>query len=106
MQATPFQDIKQAVSALSGASYDALHIHIGLFLFLALVLLLRLPLRSIIPLLIVLAVALLGEAVDLYDDLATGQAWRWRESLRDLFDTLLWPGVLWLSARLGLLRCR
>jgi cell shape-determining protein MreD len=54
---------------------------------------------SWIPWLAVLLVALLGEAVDMRDDLMSVGHWRWAASLHDVLNTVFWPSVLLLLAR-------
>jgi hypothetical protein len=59
----------------------------------------RKRLRTIVPLLIVVAVAIAGEVVDMRDDLSSLGHWRWEASLHDVLNTLFWPTVIWLLAR-------
>lgn len=63
----------------------------------------RRPLRSLIPWLAVLVVAVLLEMGDLRDNLMTMGHWDWASSLHDVVNTLFWPTVLWLLARRRLL---
>ena len=99
MEPTTFQSIKLAIIAASQLSRDALHVYVGLGTFLAAAMLFRRSIRSFLPLLAVLVVALLVEAVDLRDDLVTRGHMRWLASTHDLLNTLFWPTVLLLLAR-------
>ena len=99
MEPTTFQAIKLAIINASQLSRDALHVYVGLATFLLAALLFRRPLRSFAPLLAVVVVALLVEAVDLRDDLATRGYMRWLASTHDFVNTLFWPTVLLLLAR-------
>lgn len=93
------QSLKEAVVTLTGLSKDALHIHVGLTVFLLAALLLRRPLRSPVPWLAVLAVALAGETLDALDALRANGEWGLAAAVHDLANTLLWPTVLMLGAR-------
>lgn len=63
----------------------------------------RKRLRTIVPLLIVVAVAIAGEVVDMRDDLSSLGHWRWEASLHDVLNTLFWPTVIWLLVRCGIM---
>jgi len=99
VQPSTVQDIKWAIVELTGLSKDALHVYVGLGVLFAVAAVSRRRLRSIIPLLVVLAVAFAGELLDLRDDLAGTGRWRWRSSLYDVMNTLFWPTIIWLLAR-------
>ncbi|HSW14055.1 MAG TPA: hypothetical protein VLI06_14515 [Solimonas sp.] len=93
------QDFKLIIISVTGLSRDALHIYVGLGVLLLAAFALRRPLRSALPWLITLAVALAVEWVDLRNDLATLGHLRWDESLHDIVNTMFWPTVLSLLAR-------
>lgn len=99
IQSSAAQSLKISIMTATGLSRDALHVHVGLAVFLAAVVVLRRPLRSVLPWLVVLAVAVAGELLDLRDDVSTTGEWRSRDSLRDIVNTVLWPTVLLLAAR-------
>lgn len=99
MDLSPVQALKELVVTLTGLSKDALHIHVGLAVFLLAAVLLRRPLRSPVPWLAVLAVALAGETVDALDELRASGQWTLGAGVHDLANTLLWPTVLMLAAR-------
>ena len=103
METSAVQSLKLAIVELTGLSKDALHVYVGLAIFLAVAAISRKPLRSIVPWLAVLVVAIAGEVVDMIDDLSNLGHWRWDASLRDVLNTLFWPTVLWLLGRRGVL---
>jgi hypothetical protein len=100
---TEFQSAKMALVEHLGVSKDACHIYVGLGVFLLATVVLRTRRGSLIPWLLVLLVAAVGEFLDRYDDLHQIGYWRWQESAHDLLNTLFWPTVLLVLFRLGLL---
>lgn len=102
MEISIVQSIKHEIVATVGLSKDALHIYVGLAVFLAAAAVLRKPLRSIIPWLMVLAISVAGELLDMRDDITRLGYWRWGTSLHDVLNTLFWPTVLLLLARMGI----
>lgn len=99
METSVVQSIKLAIVAATGLSKDALHIYVGLAAFLAMAAVLRKPLRSIVPWLVVVAIAIAGEVLDMRDDVASLGYWRWSASLHDMLNTIFWPTVLFLLAK-------
>lgn len=99
-----YQDFKNFLITSSGLSKDALHIYIGLTVFFLAAVISRRHLRSWLPLLVVVIVALIGEALDLRDDLFEIGKWRWRAALHDIVNTVFWPFVIWLLAYWRLLK--
>lgn len=99
MEMTSFQTIKLIMLSITGLSRDALHIYTGLITLFAAALVLHRPLRSIVPLVMVLLVCALAETVDMYDDIAFRGYWRWNASLHDFLNTLFWPTVIFLLAK-------
>lgn len=99
MDTTFVQSAKLAVVAATGLSKDALHVHVGLLVYLAVAVITRRPMRSVIPWLAVLLVALTGEIIDLRNELAVVGHWRWSASVHDLVNTMLWPTVLFVGLR-------
>jgi len=97
------QSIKLAIISTTGLSKDALHIHAGLAIFFIAAVVLRKLLRSIVPWLLVLALAIVGELVDMRDDSLSFGYWRWDASVHDILNTLFWPSVLLLLARFSVL---
>lgn len=93
------QSAKLFIIATLGLSKDALHIYVGLSVFLITALVLRKSLRSFLPWLAVLLVALAGESLDAFDDIQSLGHWRWGASIHDIVNTLFWPTVLLCLAR-------
>jgi hypothetical protein len=89
------ENIKLAIVQFTGLSKDTLHVYVGLGVFFAVAAVSPKRLRSIIPLLAVLAVAFAGELVDRLDK----NQWRLLESLHDLLNTLFWPAAIWFFVR-------
>ncbi len=99
METSAVQAMKLAVMSASGLSRDALHLYVGMAVFLIVALLFRKPLRSIVPLLAVVLIAVAIEALDATDDLRSFGHWRVGASLHDIANTLFWPAVLFLLSR-------
>jgi hypothetical protein len=97
------QRLKLAIVELTGLSKDTLHVYIGLAVFFAVASVSPRRVRSIVPLLAVLALAAAGEVIDMWYDISTEGYWRWKASLRDMLNTLFWPTVIWLLARFSVL---
>lgn len=91
----PLKDIVR----LSGLPDPVLHILLGLGIYLAAAALLRLPLRSWIPWLIVLAAQLINEAADILRDLLRGYNLPLRGGLLDTVVTMFLPSLIVLVAR-------
>jgi len=102
METSAIQSIKLAIVAATGLSKDALHIYVGLAVFLVAAIVLRKPLRSNVPWLVVVGVAITGEVLDMRDDIASLEYWRWSASLHDILNTLFWPSVFLLLAKFGI----
>jgi hypothetical protein len=98
-----FQEFKLVIVSATGLSKDALHIYVGLFVFLAVVSVLRRPIHSSGPWLSVLCVAFALEFMDMRDDLSSLGKWRWAASVHDIVNTMVWPTVLLLLSRFGML---
>ena len=94
-----FQSAKIWLIGTLGLSRDALHVYVGLIVFLGFAALFRLPLRDWRPLAAALLVALAGEAWDLLDTRGAIDAREYRRSWHDLWNTMLWPTVLFALAR-------
>ncbi len=93
-----WSDIKLSVVELAGVSKDTLHVHIGLIIFFGSAFLLKRVPVSVLPWLIVLGLELVNEAMDLLGQRHLVMA-EWAGSLRDLFNTMLWPTILMFAAR-------
>ncbi len=99
MEPTAFQSAKLAIVTFTDLGRDALHVYAGLATLFLAALLWRKPLRSWLPWLVVLAVAVVVEILDLRDDAATHGNLRWGASAHDIVNTLIWPTVILLLAR-------
>lgn len=99
MKDSVFQTAKLWLVASTGLAKDALHVHVGLIVFFTVALVFRWPLRSWKPWAAVLAVALAGEAWDIWDTLAEGRRIIPSVNWKDLWNTMLWPTAILLLAR-------
>ena len=96
---TTFQSYKHELVQIADLSKDALHVYVGLTVFLVVAAIARKGLRSTAALLVVVAVATVGELLDLRDEWHLREHLKWGASLHDLLNTCFWPLVLWLLAR-------
>ncbi len=99
MAMSTFQSFKHELVQFAELSKDALHIYVGLTVFLISAALARKGLRSFMALVLVLVVAVIGEILDLRDELRAHERIKWWASLHDLLNTCFWPLVLWVLAR-------
>ncbi len=99
MDISTVQAIKAAIVSTTGLPRDALHIYVGLTTLILVAIIWRKSLGSIAPWLVVLFIALVGELIDMGDDLLSFGYWRWAASVKDMFNTLFWPTVLLLYTR-------
>lgn len=103
MQTSTFQNIKLFIVSATDLSKDALHIYAGLAIFIIAAIIFRKSLKSITPWLAVLFFAVIAELIDMRDDLISSGYWRWGASVHDILNTLFWPSVIFILARLGVL---
>ena len=96
---SPLQHLKWLLVEHLHLSKDTLHVYVALGLFLGSALVLRWPIKGWRPWLLVLAVALAGEAWDLRDSLVYHTRIYLLANLRDVLNTLFWPTALMLLAR-------
>ncbi len=92
-------EIKQWVSIASGLNMDALHVHAGVLGQILAALVLRRSLASPWPWLAVLAVVLGNEYYDYHYEIWPERSEQWAESVRDTWNTMLVPSLLFLLAR-------
>ena len=93
-------DVKQSVEVFTGLSMDALHVHVGVLAQILVALMLRRSLGSPWPWLAVLVAATANEWSDLRYEYWHDREWQYRESFRDIWNTMLLPTVLLLGANL------
>ena len=90
---------KHYLSEITGLHQDALHIYAALLIQVTAAICLRRSLASIVPWLSVLAILIANESVDLLEPGKPIEQWQVLGGLRDLWNTLALPTVLWLLAR-------
>ena len=96
-----YNAIKTDLAALLGITKDALHIHIGLAIFFGLALLLRRSPSSLLPWLGVLGFELVNELVDVFHWYNGTFQFEIGDAFKDLANTMLWPTVALIAARLA-----
>ena len=96
-----YQQAKIALVDATGLSRDALHIYVALVVFFGGCLLFGWKARQWRPLLLVLAAAIAGEALDIRDTLAAGRPAEWLDTAKDIVNTLIMPTTILLTARLS-----
>jgi len=94
-----FQEGKMALVHTFGLAKDALHVHVGLAIFIIAALLMRRSISDWRPLAVVLAAAVAGEVWDFIDRLQWSRVPLWDDHRHDLWNTMLWPALLFLLAR-------
>jgi hypothetical protein len=85
-----------------GISDWELHTHLGMLIFVAVAIVFRRSMASPWPMLVAIGVECLNE----YFDKLAYASWRWEDTSRDFLFTLLWPILLFLLVRSGLVRGR
>ena len=96
---SPLQSAKLVVLDATGLAKDALHVHVGLLVMLIVAVALKRSLADWRPLLAAVLAAFAGEIWDVVDTWSHGGAPRWNANWKDVWNTLLWPVVLFLLAR-------
>ena len=92
-------DLKTAIEHYTGLERDALHVHVSLLIYSMAMAVFRQSRRSRFPWLTVLVIELLNEALDLRRQGIEKLSHTWEESLKDLWNTMLWPTVLLFVGR-------
>ena len=91
-----YSDGKRWLSDAVGASEDLLHVHAGLMIFVAAALLFRHRMRSRVPIALVYFFAVGNEIMDFFGPTpSTSRLEPWL----DIFNTVLWPTLLFIIAR-------
>lgn len=98
--ATRYEDGKLAFTRWAGLSDPELHVHLGLCVYLAVMILSRLSARSPWPLL----ATILVEAINEYLGMRFTGTWNWPDTRLDILYTLFWPILIFVAARLKLIR--
>ena len=91
--------VKIWIEQYSGLERDALHVHAALFLYIVAMVVFRQTRRSRFPWLFVLIVEVVNEYFDLKRAAVPDMPVAWDESLKDLWNTMLWPTVLLFIGR-------
>lgn len=91
--------IKYEIATTTGLAQDALHVHAGILVMLAAALVMRRPVSSPWPWLVVLLIELANEAIDLTNYMPGSRSIGEGGTIRDIWNTMLAPTILWLAAR-------
>jgi cell shape-determining protein MreD len=94
-----YAEFKLLLGDWLGLEKDALHIHAAILLYILAMFAFRQTRRSRFPWLFVLAVELANETYDLIHQDMLGEELRYHDSIKDLWNTMLWPTVLLLIGR-------
>lgn len=92
--------LKQGLVDTTGLSRDALHIHIGLLIMVVGFAFLGSFRRLAVLWFAVLVAAAVNELFDLYAWYGWTGGFNWADSIHDLINTMLWPTVFLISARI------
>ena len=90
---------KTFIEHMIGFNHDALHVVVGVCLQLLAAAMLRRSVQSLLPWLIVLALELANEWVDLYGEVWPDHAMQWGESAKDILLTMFLPTIILVAAR-------
>ncbi len=94
------QAAKLWLIALTGLSKDVLHVYVALILFFGSAVLFKWSLAGWRPCTVVLVAAVTGEAWDIRDRLAGGIAIDLAGDWHDIWNTMFWPSVILVLARM------
>lgn len=96
---SPLQSAKLWIVSGLGLPKDTLHVYAALALFFGSAVLFRWQLSDRRPWLVVLIAALVGEAWDLCDSIVYDTPVRLGANWHDIWNTLLWPAVIFALAK-------
>ncbi|EAQ98174.2 hypothetical protein [Congregibacter litoralis] len=104
VETSSYQLMKIHILNAVDLSKDAVHIYVGMAVFLITIIVWQRGRISWLSLIPVIAVATVMEALDLHDDSRSFGYLRWGASAHDLLNTVFWPTVIVLLAKLRLMR--
>jgi hypothetical protein len=96
---SPLNAIKNFIVDFSGLAKDALHVYVALAVFLGACLIFGWRASHWKPLLLVLAVVVLGEIIDIRDTIIIERRVFLGGNWHDIWNTMLAPSLLFLTAR-------
>ena len=94
-----FQSTKIFLSEVTSLGKDALHIYVGLAVMLLVVIAFKKPLGDWRPIAAVAFASVAGEIWDVIDTLSHGGKPQWNANWKDIWNTMLWPTMLFGLAR-------
>jgi hypothetical protein len=95
-----YETLKQATAASIGVNDWLLHVNGGMLIMVLVATIFRRSLTSLWPLIAVIT----AEAINEYFDKLAFGSWRWGDTRLDIFFTLLWPALLLVFLRTGLIK--
>lgn len=95
---TVYETMKTALVPANQDLRALVHIHVGLAIWLGLVVVWRRGMAALLPICAVVLACLVNEGFDLASHWPVQHGWIWRDTAGDLFNTLLWPVLIWLYA--------
>ena len=93
------QSAKLLLLEATNLGRDALHIHVGLIVMLLVVIAFKRSLADWRPLAAVALASVAGELWDVIDTFSHGGRPRWDANWKDIWNTMVWPTVLFGLAR-------
>ena len=94
-----YAHVKDTIGLYTGLERDALHIHAALALYIVAMAVFRQTRHSRVPWLVVFGLLAANEAYDLRINWVEGPEWAIAASVKDLWNTMLWPTVLLFVGR-------
>lgn len=104
VETSSYQLMKIHILNAVDLSKDAVHIYVGMAVFLIAIVIWQRGRISWLSLIPVIAIATVMEALDLHDDSRSFGYLRWGASAHDLLNTVFWPTVIILLAKLRLMK--
>jgi hypothetical protein len=95
-----YETLKQATAASIGVNDWLLHVNGGLLIMVLVAIIFRRSLTSPWPMVAVIT----AEAINEYFDKLAFGSWRWDDTSWDIFFTLLWPALLLVFLKTGLIK--
>ena len=95
-----YEAVKIAIATWVGIDDWLIHSQFGMIIFVLSAIALRKPLGTLLP----VSLVIVSEGLNEYLDKLNYGSWRWPDTSRDLIFTIGWPLILFLCARIGLLR--
>lgn len=96
-----WENAKSAIFPHDDCLRSLVHVHGAIAVYLMLALLARRGLAACWPVVSVFAMTLASEVIDLLDLPDLSQVWVWQDSASDVFNSVVWPMGIMITARLA-----